>query len=343
MDTVKIKYVGHACFKLSYEGQSIVIDPYADGYVPGLGNVRESANAVYCSHGHDDHSYAAAVELNGGGEPNFSVEEIVVPHDDAEGAKRGMNTIRVFTFGSLRIAHMGDTGRDLTEEETAMLNGLDCMMIPVGGYYTIDAETAKNIVAKTQPKVVIPMHYSGCGYGYELIGTVKAFTDLTGETALHYGDPEFSISGDTAPQIRVMRPAMLNVSVRDAGIEFHNQGYNCCQSVLRACSKYSGLSLADANIGFGFAGGMYIQSVCGALTGALMSIGAACLDGEMPNPSRPDAVRLSTEMEKRFGERFNTLLCGDILAAYGGKGMCGECIAAAAEMAEEIIKEYKNK
>ncbi len=342
MDTVKIKYIGHACFKLSYAGTDIIVDPYRDGMVPGLRDMREEADFTYCSHEHDDHSYLSAVTLSGEDCANFGLAELTVPHDDAEGTKRGWNTVRIFSFGGLRVAHMGDIGRVLTEEEAEVLRGVDCMLLPVGGFFTVGPEEAKTIVEQTYPRVVIPMHYSGFGYGFDKIVSVKSFVDAVGEENVRYCGNEFELRADSESQIRVMRPAMLNVSVRDAGLEFHSQGYNCCQSVLRALSDYNGLGLNDANLGYGFGGGMYIHSVCGALTGALMSIGAACMDAEKPNPSRPDARELSLEMEKRFEERFGTLMCGDILEKYE-KTLCGECIAAAAEMAEEIIKEYKNK
>ncbi len=342
MDTVKIKYVGHACFALSYQGTKIIIDPYRDGMVPGLKDMREKADFVFCSHGHDDHSYLPAVELSGAKNANFGLEEIAVPHDDAEGTKRGMNTVRIFNFGGLRIAHMGDIGRALTEAEAEKLKGLDCMMLPVGGFFTVGPEEAKTIVEQVSPKVLIPMHYSGAGYGFDKITSVKSFVELVGEENVRYCGAEFELDAESESHIRVMRPAMLNVSAGDAGKEFHSQGYNCCQCVLRACAGQSGLELSNANIGYGFGGGMYIQSVCGALTGALMSIGAACMGPEKPNPSRPDARELSLEMEKRFSERFGTLMCGDIIEKYE-KTLCGECIAAAAEMALDIIKEYKNK
>ena len=343
MDTVKIKYIGHACFALSYKGTDIILDPYMDNMVPGLSNMREKADFVFCSHAHDDHGYLSAVELSGADEANFGLGELTVPHDDAEGGKRGWNTVRIFSFGPLRIAHMGDIGRTLTDAEAEVLRGVDCMMLPVGGFYTVGPGEAKTIAEQVQPRVLIPMHYSGFGYGFENIGTAKAFTELMGEEKLHYGGAEFELSEDTPAQIRVMRPAMLNVSVRDAGSEFHSQGYNCAQSSLKALGAYTGLDGAVAgSLGFGFGKGMHCEEVCGALTGALMAIGCSCLWGEMPNPCRPDATALSLEMEKRFMERFGTIMCRDILAEHQ-KTMCNECIAAAAEMAEEIIREYKNK
>lgn len=342
MDSVRIKYLGHSCFRLSFRGTDIVLDPYADGYVPGLDRIREEAHFVFCSHGHRDHGAASDVTVMAGGERNFGLEELTVPHDDAEGAKRGQNTLRIFNFGGIRVAHLGDIGRTLTHAEAEKLRGLDAMLIPVGGYYTIDAAQAREIVERTAPRVVIPMHYSGEGYGYDEIASWKAFVEEMGEEKLRYGGSELTLSADTPAQVCIMRPALLSGDLRQACLEYHAQGYNCCQCVLKALGEYSGLGHGAANIGFGFGGGMQMKSVCGALTGALMSIGAACLDAEMPNPCRPDARALSLEMERRFAERFGTMLCGEILEG-NDKSICGECIAAAAEMAEDIIREYKTK
>lgn len=38
---MKITWIGHACFKVENEGYSVILDPYADGSVPGYTSVRE--------------------------------------------------------------------------------------------------------------------------------------------------------------------------------------------------------------------------------------------------------------------------------------------------------------
>ena len=63
------EWFGHACFKLSGSGGSVVFDPYADGSVPGLILPPLTASAVICSHGHSDHSAADAVRCVGNGFP----------------------------------------------------------------------------------------------------------------------------------------------------------------------------------------------------------------------------------------------------------------------------------
>lgn len=178
-ETVTIRWLGHSCFRMEYAGFSLVTDPYEDGYIPGLAPLHVSADAVYCSHGHGDHSAAACVkQTREKAPPDFSVQEFAVPHDHHGGARRGMNTIRQFCFGSLRVVHMGDTGCMPDGGTVAALRACDALLLPVGGYYTVDAEEAYAIAEKLAPRCIVPMHYRGKSFGFDEIGTLDAFTAL---------------------------------------------------------------------------------------------------------------------------------------------------------------------
>ena len=76
----------------------------------------------------------------------------------------------------MRIVHFGDLGCMLTSEQIDLLKKADVVMIPVGGFYTIDADQAKEIVSTLEPKVVIPMHYRSDSFGYPVIGRLEEFT-----------------------------------------------------------------------------------------------------------------------------------------------------------------------
>ena len=130
---------------------------------------------------------------------------LTVPHDGDGGRLRGMNTIRIFRYGGLRVAHLGDLGRPLTAEETEALSGLDCMLLPVGGYYTIDAQAAKAVVDVTRPGVIIPMHYRFGDYGIPVIGEVEDFLSLAGSYPVHrYPGNRFTLESDISKQIAVL-------------------------------------------------------------------------------------------------------------------------------------------
>lgn len=205
VDQVRITYLGHACFDLAYRDVNIVLDPYADGMVPGLKNMRANAQAVYCSHEHDDHNNRAAVTLV---KPvdctTYSVQELDTPHDDRDGALRGRNVVRVFRFGSIRVAHLGDLGRLLTKEEAAVLHGVDCLLVPVGGFYTIDAAAAAAVTAQVRPRVVIPMHYRTEKSGFDKIAKLESFTSLF-ENVMCADGSELLLDADTNNQILVLK------------------------------------------------------------------------------------------------------------------------------------------
>lgn len=172
---MKITWIGHACFKVEHNGVSVVLDPYSDGSVPGLLPVREQAGTVLCSHGHGDHNAAANVEIvKEVGEP-FQIEKIDTYHDDKNGKLRGMNIIHILEKDGYKIIHFGDIGCPLTEEQVKRLTGADAVMMPVGGYYTVDAEEASQILAKINPKLIIPMHFSSNRFGFDEISTVDPF------------------------------------------------------------------------------------------------------------------------------------------------------------------------
>ena len=187
MIKVTIQWLGHSCFRMEYDGFAVVTDPYEDGYVPGLAPLRVSAGAIYCSHGHGDHNAAACVkQTREKAPPDLSVQEFAIPHDHHGGARRGMNTIRQFRFGALRVVHMGDTGCMPDEDMLAVLHGCDALLIPIGGYYTVDAKEAFAIAEKIAPRCIVPMHYRGEGFGFEEIGTLDAFTALFAVEEVHF-------------------------------------------------------------------------------------------------------------------------------------------------------------
>ncbi len=178
MKELSIRWMGHACFVLTCDDYHLVLDPYGDDTVPGLPPLQVAANEVLCSHSHHDHCGMDRVMmlLNLRHSP-FTVTDFPCWHDKEQGALRGSNTIRLIQCGTLRVAHLGDLGHLPDEETCAALTGLDALMIPVGDYYTIGPEEAKQLVARLQPKVVLPMHYRSDDFGYDVIARGEDFWD----------------------------------------------------------------------------------------------------------------------------------------------------------------------
>lgn len=203
MSNITIQWHGHSCFSVTADNYTIVLDPFADGSVPGIGNIRPEANAVLCSHYHSDHGCTEVVTVTEKENCPFKILKIDTYHDDAQGTKRGENRIHILEVDGIRIAHFGDLGCMLTPEQTELLKKADVLMIPVGGFYAIDAAQAKDIVSLLDPKVVIPMHYRSDTFGYPVIGRLEEFTKYYNNVVNYEGDM-IVIDKDTKAQTAVL-------------------------------------------------------------------------------------------------------------------------------------------
>lgn len=168
-----ITWLGHACFLLESGGYRVILDPCKG--VPGVKNTAGEAHAVYCSHGHFDHCYTDEIRVIEGGTSPFTVREIASFHDDANGAKRGKNTIRALTAEGITVVHLGDLGHDLSAEQLAAIGKCDVLLLPIGGTYTLDIAGAKAVADAVATRVVIPMHYRRGKMGFEVLQTVDEF------------------------------------------------------------------------------------------------------------------------------------------------------------------------
>ena len=60
------------------------------------------------------------------------------------------------------------------------ISGADVMMIPVGGFYTVDAQGARAIVELAKPRCVIPMHFLTAHGRYSAIAGHRHFLAAMG-------------------------------------------------------------------------------------------------------------------------------------------------------------------
>ena len=180
---MEIIWLGHACFALESAGFRVVLDPYLmDTYPP----LHTEGDWVLCSHGHNDHSHEAAVTLRNSGRANpFTVEKVSTFHDPEGGRLRGDNTMHILRAEGLTVVHCGDLGHWPNDEQLAAISGADCLLIPVGGFFTIDAAMAKRVADAAKPRVVVPMHYRHGPYGLRQVGPVEDFLDLWPHESVH--------------------------------------------------------------------------------------------------------------------------------------------------------------
>ena len=205
---MKLKYLGHAAFELTTAaGAKIVFDPYTAGAFETLAcdTIRGDFDIAITSHDHADHTCTEVLarsknKVTKAGKATFgdiTVESFATFHDDAKGTKRGANLVSIVEVDGFRVAHLGDLGHPITAKELPKLAGVDVMMIPVGGHFTIGAAEAASIVKAFAPKIAIPMHYKTPKVDFP-IGPVDAFTKLM-ETVEKAGASEIVLTKGKLP------------------------------------------------------------------------------------------------------------------------------------------------
>ena len=133
---------------------------------------------------------------------------------------------------------------------------------------------------------------------------------------------------------------------------YHDRGYNCCQSVLAAFSdRFDVPEETVLRIGLGFGGGAGTGELCGAISGAIMTLDLiAVRDLSDPAAAKKKAVAGSRALQARFSEQFGALRCRELLKnekeessdavkALGITNHCAVMIASAVEIVERLLDE----
>jgi L-ascorbate metabolism protein UlaG (beta-lactamase superfamily) len=190
---ITLTWFGQSTFVLKTNtGLNSLLDPAG----PGTGYnipMQSGIDLVTVSHEHSDHNAVSLADgspivLHGLAGNDWAridqtvegvrVRTVGVYHDDTLGSQRGKNAIFVFDVDGLRLAHLGDLGHTLSPEQIKDIGPVDVILIPVGGFYTVDGKAATEVVSQLDPKIVIPMHYKTADLSQSLAGRLAAVDDF---------------------------------------------------------------------------------------------------------------------------------------------------------------------
>ncbi len=189
-------YLGHSAVQLEAAGKTLLIDPFLTGN-PRASATRDEirADAIFVSHGHDDHlgdtvpiarrcgsivvaCYELATYLQRRGCTNAAPMHIGGKRDfhwftirltpSAHGSGK-MDDPPIYTgpavgalieMGGFTVYHPGDTGLTIEMELIGRLRTIDLAFLPIGGNFTMDIDDAVEAVKMLGPKRVVPIHYN---------------------------------------------------------------------------------------------------------------------------------------------------------------------------------------
>jgi len=165
---MEITWYGHSCFRLTERGMaSVVTDPY-DNTTIGYETLKLKADIVTVSHDAPGHNFTKAVKgsshvITGPGE--FEIGGVFITavqtngHDKKDNGEL-RNTLYVFDYDGITIAHLGDLKRVPTQTQVEALGQVNVALVPVGGGGGLNAAKAAEVISLLEPNIVIPMHYA---------------------------------------------------------------------------------------------------------------------------------------------------------------------------------------
>lgn len=188
---MEITWLGHSSFRIKGKNVVCVTDPFSPS-MTGLKFPKVEADLVTISHDHEDHNQKDLVDnvsyvISGPGEYEIkgaSVFGFPTFHDNQKGALRGKNTVYVIEIDKIRICHLGDLGHKLDEDILEDLDGVDILMIPVGGGPTLGPAEAVSVITQIEPKIILPMHYNEPGLNQAVFSSLlplEAFLKEAGD------------------------------------------------------------------------------------------------------------------------------------------------------------------
>ncbi len=204
--TTALRWLGQSCFVItSKSGLRILTDPFSPqvGYPP----IKQAADIVTVSHEHFDHNATNQVQgtfpvLRGAGEKQvkgITITGVKASHGSSpDGKALGPDTIFVIEVDGLRICHLGDLGTLLSPAQIKQIGRVDVLLIPVGGYYTIDGKKAWQVIAQLKPRIVVPMHYKTRVVKIKELSGLGPF--LQGRPNVVRGEAALSLSPQTLPE-----------------------------------------------------------------------------------------------------------------------------------------------
>ena len=115
-------------------------------------------------------------------------------------------------------------------------------------------------------------------------------------------------------------------------VTYHKQGYNCAESVLKAFNEENNFNI-PVSIASTFGSGMNVGITCGAITGALMALGA--LKGREEATIKNESREYAKEIMDKVKDKYDTFDCLELKK----KGVpCDEIIAYTYNVLREYVK-----
>ncbi len=183
---MEITWYGHSCFRLTERGMATVVTDPFDHRTAGYEALKLRGDIVTVSHDAPGHNFISAVKgrthvLTGPGE--FEIGGVFITAVQTNGSHKNnpdepRNTLYVFDYDGITVAHMGDVQKIPNQAEIEALGNVNVVLVPVGGGGGLSAAKAVEVVSLLEPGIVIPMHYRTPDSSLELAPVSKFLKEM---------------------------------------------------------------------------------------------------------------------------------------------------------------------
>ena len=170
-----ITHHGGQCFKVTFGDLTLVFDPIAKG--ASLPAARFGADIALVSRDHadmngvDEVTYGEKVPFAVTGPGEYERQGIVIQgflskskYGLAKDQAEAVNTIYSVELEDMTLVHLGALAdAELSKEAREGLDEIDVLFVPVGGDGVLSPAKAHELAVSLEPKIIIPMHWSGMG------------------------------------------------------------------------------------------------------------------------------------------------------------------------------------
>ena len=170
-----ITHHGGQCFKVTLGDLTIVFDPINKGAT--LPSARFGADIALVSRDHpdmngvDEVTYGEKVPFAITGPGEYERQGVVIQgflSKSNYGLKKdqneAINTIYTVDLEDMTLVHLGALAdAELPKSARESIDEIDVLFVPIGGNGVLSSDEAHKLVVALEPKIIIPMHWSGIG------------------------------------------------------------------------------------------------------------------------------------------------------------------------------------
>ena len=180
-----ITHHGGQCFKVTFGDLTLVFDPIAKNAT--LPSVRFGTDIALVSRNHPDFNGVDEVTygekkpfvVNGPGEyerGGVTIQGFLTKskYGLGKGQEDAVNTVYAIGLEDMTLVHLGALAdKELSQEAREAIDEIDILFVPVGGDGVLSAKDAHALAVSLEPKIIIPMHWSGQGAAKSLEAFLK--------------------------------------------------------------------------------------------------------------------------------------------------------------------------